>query len=54
MFTGCWLGGRKGGDHCEDLGVGGENNIKPDLREIGIDGGTGSGWLRIGSSGGIL
>jgi len=44
MFTGCWLGGRKGGDHCEDLGVGGENNIKPDLREIGIDEAK---WIRL-------
>jgi hypothetical protein len=30
-----------------------ENNIKTNLREIGIDG-TGFGWLRIGSSGGLL
>jgi len=25
-----------------------------DLREIGIDGQTGFGWLRIGSNGGLL
>jgi hypothetical protein len=31
-----------------------EDNIKLDIREIGIDGGTGSNWLRIGSSGGLL
>jgi hypothetical protein len=31
-----------------------EDNIKMDLREIGIDGATGFGWLRIGSSGGLL
>jgi hypothetical protein len=31
-----------------------EDNIKMDLREIGIDGRTGFGWLRIGSSGGLL
>jgi hypothetical protein len=31
-----------------------EDNIKMDLREIGINGGTGFGWLRIGSSGGLL
>jgi hypothetical protein len=31
-----------------------EDNIKTDLREIGIDGQTGFGWLRIGSSGGLL
>jgi hypothetical protein len=32
----------------------GEDNIKIDLREIGIDGRTGFSWLRIGSSGGLL
>jgi hypothetical protein len=31
-----------------------EDNINLDLREIGIDGGTGFGWLRIGSSGYLL
>jgi hypothetical protein len=31
-----------------------EDNIKMDLRERGIDGGTGFGWLRTGSSGGLL
>jgi hypothetical protein len=31
-----------------------EDNIKLDLKEIGIDGGTGCGWLRIGSGGGIV
>jgi hypothetical protein len=31
-----------------------EDNIKMDLREIGIDGRTGFDWLRIGSSGGLL
>jgi hypothetical protein len=31
-----------------------EDNIRMDLRETGIDGRTGFGWLRIGSSGGIL
>jgi len=34
-----------------------EDNIKMDLRETGIDGSmgrTGFGWLRIGSSGGLL
>jgi hypothetical protein len=31
-----------------------EDNIKMGLREIGIDGKTGFGWLRIGSNGGIL
>jgi hypothetical protein len=31
-----------------------EDNIKPDLREIEIDGRTRFGWLRIGSRGGLL
>jgi hypothetical protein len=31
-----------------------KDNIKLHLREIGIDGGTGFSWLRIGSSGGVL
>jgi hypothetical protein len=30
------------------------DNIKMDLREIGWDGGNGSIWLRIGTSGGLL
>jgi hypothetical protein len=30
------------------------DNIKMDLREIGWDGWTGSIWLRIGTSGGLL
>jgi hypothetical protein len=31
-----------------------EDNIKMDLREIGIDGANWISWLRIGSSGGLL
>jgi hypothetical protein len=31
-----------------------EDNIKLDLREIGIDGRTGFGWLKIGSSGDLF
>jgi hypothetical protein len=31
-----------------------EDNIKLDLREIGIDGRTVFSWLRIGSGGGLL
>jgi hypothetical protein len=30
--------------HWEDLGVGGDDNIKMDLREIGIDG---ANWIRL-------
>jgi hypothetical protein len=31
-----------------------EDNIQLDLREVGIDGRTGFGWLRIGPSGELL
>jgi hypothetical protein len=31
-----------------------EDNIKIDLREIGIDGRTGFSWLRIQSNGGLV
>jgi hypothetical protein len=31
-----------------------EDNIKLDLRKIGIDGATGYGWLRKGSGSGLL
>jgi hypothetical protein len=31
-----------------------EDNIKMDLREVGIDGANRFSWLRIGSSGGLL
>jgi hypothetical protein len=31
-----------------------EDNIKMGLREMGINGGSGIGWVRIGSSGGLL
>jgi hypothetical protein len=44
VFTGFWLGGPKARDHWEDLGVGGEDNIKIDLREIGIDG---ANWIQL-------
>jgi hypothetical protein len=37
MFTGFWLGGPRVREHWEDLGMG-EDNIKMDLRGIGIDG----------------
>jgi hypothetical protein len=37
VFTGFWLGGPKGRDHWEDLGVGGTVTLRLYLREIGID-----------------
>jgi hypothetical protein len=42
VFTGFWLGGPKVRDHWEDLGIG-EDNIKLDLRETGIDG---ANWIQ--------
>jgi hypothetical protein len=36
VFTGFWSGGPKVRDHWEDIGIGGEDNIKMDRREIGI------------------
>jgi hypothetical protein len=41
VFTGFWLGGPKARDHWEDLGV---DNIKMDLREIGIDR---ANWIQL-------
>jgi hypothetical protein len=53
VLTEFWLGGSKVRGHWEDLGVGGRIT----LRRIGVQGSmgrTGFGWLRIGSSGGLL
>jgi hypothetical protein len=44
MFKGFWLGGLMVRDHWEDLGVRWEDNIKMDLREIGIDG---ANWIQL-------
>jgi hypothetical protein len=41
LFTGFSLGGPKVRDHWEDLGV---DNIKLDIREIGING---ANWIRL-------
>jgi hypothetical protein len=43
VFTGFCLGGPKVRDHWEDLGVG-KDNIKLDLREIGING---VNWIQL-------
>jgi hypothetical protein len=40
VFTGFWLGGPKGRDHLRRW----EDNIKMDLREVGIDG---ANWIRL-------
>jgi hypothetical protein len=54
VFTGFWLGGSKARDHWKDLGVGRRITLKWILGRYGSLGRTGFGWLRIGSSGGIL
>jgi hypothetical protein len=54
VFTGFWLGGSKARDHWEDLGVGGRITLRWTLDIEGLMGRTGFGWLRIGSSGGLL
>jgi len=41
---GVLVGSPKARDHWECLGVGGEENIKMDLRKIGIDG---ANWIRL-------
>jgi hypothetical protein len=54
VLTGFWLGGPKARDHWEDLGVGGSITLRRTLGTQGSIGRTGFGWLRIGSSGGLL
>jgi hypothetical protein len=41
-------------DHWEDLGVGGRITLSRILGRKGSMGQTGFGWLKIGSSGGLL
>jgi hypothetical protein len=54
VFIGFRLGGLKVRDQWEDLDVGGRITIKQTLRKRGSMRRTGLGWLRIGSSGGLL
>jgi hypothetical protein len=54
VFTGFWLGGPKGRDHWKVLCVGGRITLRWTLGRQGSTGRTGCGWLRIGSSGGLL
>jgi hypothetical protein len=44
VFTGFGLGGPKARDHWEDLRRRWEDNIKMDLRAIGIDG---ANWIQL-------
>jgi hypothetical protein len=48
------LGGLKGRDHWEDLGVGGRITLRWTLGRQGSMGRTGFSWLRIWSSSGLL
>jgi hypothetical protein len=48
------VGRPKARDHWEDLGVGWRLTLKWTLGRYGSMGRTGFGWLRIGSSGGLL
>jgi hypothetical protein len=54
VFTGFWLGGPKGRDHWEDLGVGGRITLSWTLGRKGSMGRIGFGWLRIESNGRLL
>jgi hypothetical protein len=54
VCTWFWLGGPTVRDHWEDLGVGGRIILSWTLwREVSMEQ-VGFGWLRIGSSGGLL
>jgi hypothetical protein len=54
VFTGFCLGGPKGRDHWDDLGVCGKITLRWILGRQGSMWRTGLGWVRIGSNGGLL
>jgi hypothetical protein len=54
VFTVFWSGDPKGRDHWEDQGVGRRITLRWTLGKYGTMGRTGFGWLRIGSSSGLL
>jgi hypothetical protein len=54
VFTGYWLGGPKERDHWEDLSVAERIILRWTLGRYGSMGRTGFGWLRKGSSGGLM
>jgi hypothetical protein len=54
VFTGFSLGGPKGRDHWKDLGISGRVTLIRTLGRQELIGRTGFGWLRIGSSGGLV
>jgi len=53
-FTGFWLGGPKGRNHWEELGVSGRVTLRWALGRQESMGSTGFGWLRTGSNCGLL
>jgi hypothetical protein len=54
VFYRLLVGRPEGRDHWEDVGVGGRITLRWPLGRWGSMGRTGFGWLRIGSSGGVL
>jgi hypothetical protein len=54
VFTGFWLGGQEVRSHWRDLGVGGRITLSMTLGRWESMARTGFGWLRVGSSGGLL
>jgi len=53
VLTGFLLGGSKGRDHWEDLGLDGRITLRWTLGRKGSMGRTGFSWLRIQSGGGF-
>jgi hypothetical protein len=54
VLTEFWLGGPKGRDHWEDLGIGARITLRWTFGKRGSMGRIRFGWLRIGSSGRLL
>jgi hypothetical protein len=54
MFTGFWFRGPKVRDQWEYVGLGGRITLRWTLGRLGSMGRTEFGWLRLGSSGGLL
>ena len=54
MYTGFWWGNLRVRDNSEDQGVDGRIILRWIFRKWGVQAGTGSIWLRIGTGGGDL
>jgi hypothetical protein len=52
--TGFWWGDLRDGDHLEDTGIDGEDNIKMGFQEVGWGTWTGSFVVMTGTGGGLL